>query len=363
MSTIRQGRLVALREMRERSRSRAFRASLVVMVLVVAAVIILPSMLGGGGTKDVGLAGKVPTELANAIQSASRRRQGQDTRPPLRHARGRRTSRPPRRHRRSRRQRSAVGVATPRRRAVACRRHRCHPAGRDARPRGGRRHQTGAAPPHHRTGSGRERPARPRHRTQRRRRNGRPRHERASAHGHRDLRGPRVDRRGRREGQPRRRGAPRTHPRPHPFGRQGCRHRAARARAGRGDRARRARRHRHSRFLQCPRRSRSGDRVGRRLVCPRLRPLRHGVRRARLPRLAYRGRPKRRRTRDGRPHRRLLRLGGSHRKPRHPLGKTRLLLSCNRTVRDAQSHRDGRNRLVGTVRCRGAHADRHRRSR
>ena len=69
MSGVRQGWLVAVREMRERSRSRAFRASVVVMVLVVAAVIILPSMLGGSGTKDVGLTGKIPSELRGAIQS------------------------------------------------------------------------------------------------------------------------------------------------------------------------------------------------------------------------------------------------------------------------------------------------------
>jgi ABC-2 type transport system permease protein len=71
MSGIRQGWLVAHREVRERSRSGAFRASIVVMVLVVAAVIILPSVLGGGGTRDVGLVGKIPTELPSAIRSQS----------------------------------------------------------------------------------------------------------------------------------------------------------------------------------------------------------------------------------------------------------------------------------------------------
>jgi ABC-2 type transport system permease protein len=68
MSGIQQGRLVALREMRERSRSRAFRASLVVMVLVVAAVIVLPSVLGGDDTKQIGLTGKIPADLQQAIE-------------------------------------------------------------------------------------------------------------------------------------------------------------------------------------------------------------------------------------------------------------------------------------------------------
>ena len=71
MSGIRQVWLVALREIRERGRSRAFQASVAVMVLVVAAVIIVPSVLGGSGTKNVGLAGKIPTGLTSAIRSQS----------------------------------------------------------------------------------------------------------------------------------------------------------------------------------------------------------------------------------------------------------------------------------------------------
>ena len=55
--------------MRERSRSRAFLASLVVMIVVVAGVIVLPSLLDtGGGTKDVGLTGSVPNELPRRDQ-------------------------------------------------------------------------------------------------------------------------------------------------------------------------------------------------------------------------------------------------------------------------------------------------------
>ncbi len=72
MSDLQQGWLVAVREMRERSRSRAFRASLVVMLLVVLAVIVAPALLGGGdGTLDVGLTGTVPEELPRAISEQS----------------------------------------------------------------------------------------------------------------------------------------------------------------------------------------------------------------------------------------------------------------------------------------------------
>lgn len=72
MNGARQSWLVAVREMRERSRSRAFRASLVVMILVVVGVIILPTMLDtGGGTKDVGLTGSIPNEMPRAIRDQS----------------------------------------------------------------------------------------------------------------------------------------------------------------------------------------------------------------------------------------------------------------------------------------------------
>lgn len=68
MNPVRQGWLVAVREMSERGRSPAFWASLAVMVLVVLGVIIVPAMLeSGGGTKDVGLAGAIPDELPDAI--------------------------------------------------------------------------------------------------------------------------------------------------------------------------------------------------------------------------------------------------------------------------------------------------------
>jgi ABC-2 type transport system permease protein len=69
MTGVRQAWLVALREGRERSRSRGFQAGLVVMLVVVVALIVVPAMLDtGGGTKDVGLAGAVPGELSSAIR-------------------------------------------------------------------------------------------------------------------------------------------------------------------------------------------------------------------------------------------------------------------------------------------------------
>jgi ABC-2 type transport system permease protein len=70
MTGIRQAWLVAVREGRERSRSRGFQAGLVVMLVAVIAMIILPAMLDtNGGTKDVGLTGDVPSELSATIRS------------------------------------------------------------------------------------------------------------------------------------------------------------------------------------------------------------------------------------------------------------------------------------------------------
>ena len=66
----RQTWLVALREMRERSRSRAFQISLVIMVLVIVGVIVAPSLIATGEhTKDVGITGVISNELADAIES------------------------------------------------------------------------------------------------------------------------------------------------------------------------------------------------------------------------------------------------------------------------------------------------------
>ena len=114
MNGARQAWLVAVREMRERSRSRAFLASVVIMIVVVAGVIVLPSLLDtGGGTKDVGLTGSVPNELPAAIQSqgdavgTKARTHRYDT---LADGPG---GRPGWRHRRARGRRAAAGVAAP----------------------------------------------------------------------------------------------------------------------------------------------------------------------------------------------------------------------------------------------------------
>jgi ABC-2 type transport system permease protein len=68
MTGLRQAWLVALREVRERSRSRSFRAGLILMLVVVIALIVVPAKLDtGGGTKDVGLTSAVPGALSSAI--------------------------------------------------------------------------------------------------------------------------------------------------------------------------------------------------------------------------------------------------------------------------------------------------------
>ena len=68
MSASRQTWLVATRELKERSRSRAFRASLVLMILIVVGAIVAPSLLDDGGSnKKVGVVGNVPSGLAAAI--------------------------------------------------------------------------------------------------------------------------------------------------------------------------------------------------------------------------------------------------------------------------------------------------------
>ncbi|HEX4983647.1 MAG TPA: ABC transporter permease [Ilumatobacteraceae bacterium] len=68
MNGVRQGWLVAVREMRERSRSRGFRAGLALMLLVVVGMIVVPTMIDTGArAKDVGLTGAIPDELTRAI--------------------------------------------------------------------------------------------------------------------------------------------------------------------------------------------------------------------------------------------------------------------------------------------------------
>jgi ABC-2 type transport system permease protein len=68
MNGMRQGWLVAKREIGERSRSRAFLASLALMAVAVAAVLIIPALLKPGvGTRDIGLTGPTPPTLAATI--------------------------------------------------------------------------------------------------------------------------------------------------------------------------------------------------------------------------------------------------------------------------------------------------------
>jgi ABC-2 type transport system permease protein len=68
MIGLRQGWLVARRELRERSRSRSFRAGLVITLLVVVAMVAVPAMVDTGVvTRDVGFTGAVPLELPGAV--------------------------------------------------------------------------------------------------------------------------------------------------------------------------------------------------------------------------------------------------------------------------------------------------------
>ena len=68
MNGMRQGWLVTKRELRERARSRAFLASVALMVVTVAAMLIIPAVLKPDGTKDIGLTGRAPATLAATIQ-------------------------------------------------------------------------------------------------------------------------------------------------------------------------------------------------------------------------------------------------------------------------------------------------------
>jgi len=70
MTRLRQSWLVAGREIRERSRSRAFRTSILVMVLAVVAMVVLPVLLTTSAkTRDVGLTGAVPAGLSATIEA------------------------------------------------------------------------------------------------------------------------------------------------------------------------------------------------------------------------------------------------------------------------------------------------------
>ena len=65
MSALRQGWLVARRELRERSRSKGLWAGTAIMLLVVVAAIVVPALAENDEvTKDVGFTGAIPVELA-----------------------------------------------------------------------------------------------------------------------------------------------------------------------------------------------------------------------------------------------------------------------------------------------------------
>lgn len=67
MNGVRQGWLVARREIRERARSRAFQASVLLMIVGVAAVLILPALLKPDSTRDIGVTGSAPAALSSTI--------------------------------------------------------------------------------------------------------------------------------------------------------------------------------------------------------------------------------------------------------------------------------------------------------
>jgi ABC-2 type transport system permease protein len=69
MTGTRQAWLVALREVRERSRSRSFWIGLVFVLVAVVSAIVVPAIIDtGDSTKDVGLTGASPDGLAQAIR-------------------------------------------------------------------------------------------------------------------------------------------------------------------------------------------------------------------------------------------------------------------------------------------------------
>jgi len=63
--------LVARREIKERSRSKGFRISTIVVLLGVAALVVLPKFLDSEVTRDVGVVGTVPDGFQAAMQQAA----------------------------------------------------------------------------------------------------------------------------------------------------------------------------------------------------------------------------------------------------------------------------------------------------
>jgi ABC-2 type transport system permease protein len=68
MNGVRQGWLVARREIRERSRSKVFRAGIVITLALVIAAIVVPAMIRTGEvTREVGFTGTTPAALPGAV--------------------------------------------------------------------------------------------------------------------------------------------------------------------------------------------------------------------------------------------------------------------------------------------------------
>lgn len=71
MTALRQGWLVARREMRERARSRSFRISTLLMLLVVVSAVVLPGVLEDGRTtSDVGVVGTSATTFGQVLTAS-----------------------------------------------------------------------------------------------------------------------------------------------------------------------------------------------------------------------------------------------------------------------------------------------------
>ncbi|RNM15792.1 ABC transporter permease [Nocardioides pocheonensis] len=72
MNGLRQARLVAAREIRERLRSPVYYVSLGLMLVSVLAAILAPSLVGSGGEKKVGVAGETPASLVRTLEGQAR---------------------------------------------------------------------------------------------------------------------------------------------------------------------------------------------------------------------------------------------------------------------------------------------------
>jgi ABC-2 type transport system permease protein len=71
MSRVRAIRLVAMRELIERGRSRAFVISLITTVILLAAGAVLPSFVGGPGKEHLGIVGTPPAQFAPSLSAVA----------------------------------------------------------------------------------------------------------------------------------------------------------------------------------------------------------------------------------------------------------------------------------------------------